>query len=348
MKKMNTLAISDQPSATRCKNKKWTFLILLFCFLAAGRQTWAEPISLKEYHHRVEGTIRFLESGKGKLEDSDIRALQRQFPVGLQVREAGGLPIPVDTKDLQAWFQRAGKSEKGRELALSRLKWLSRQVSANGSEIPLVGSKWGPSRKALDTIYRTEEFAHLAEKKPSVWRAFVDRYLKALSDWLRERLRNIAGIEGKWADYVIYAVYGLIFLGGCLVIFLILRSFGPVGWRFGRRKRPLPEPEDILPMDWTRWRDDARGHASRGAFRDAIRALFVSALMEGHQKGWWIYEPEATNREHLARVTGPNERRAALKSFMDLYEQSWYGLGKPGETDFQQGESYLQTIGSAV
>ena len=96
--------------------------------------------------------------------------------------------------------------------------------------------------------------------------------------------------------------------------------------------------------DWEHWRDDARRQASQGAFRDAIRSLFVSALMEGHQKGWWIYEPEATNREHLARVKGPEQRQEALKRFMDLYERAWYGLGRPGEAEFQQSETYLQRI----
>jgi hypothetical protein len=228
------------------------------------------------------------------------------------------------------------------------MKWLSRQLSGKGPETPLAGKEWDRARKTLDGIYSTSEFAHLKDQKPSLWGEFVEKYLKALSGWIREHLRNIAGIEGKWADYIIYGVYGFILLAGCFVIFLILRSFGPVGWGFGRSKRALPEPEKIAPMDWVRWRDDARSHASKGAFRDAIRALFVSVLMEGHEKGWWIYEPEATNREHLARVEGPGERRAALKSFMNLYERAWYGLGNPDQTDYRQGEAYLQTIGSAA
>ena len=323
-------------------------LILLVCCLAYGQETRGEPISLDEYRHRVVEAIRLLESGKGDLDDGEVRALQNRFPLGLEVRGAGGWQVPVDCKGLQAWFRKARKSEKGRELVVSRLKWLSRQVSPDSSETPMVGPKWDQNRKALDAIFLTEEFAHLAAKKPSIWKEFLEPYLKAISDWFRERLRNIAGIEGKWADYVIYAIYGVVFLAGCLVIFLILRSFGPVGWRFGRRKTSLPEPEKTVSTDWAQWRDDARSHASRGAFRDAIRALFVSALMEGHQKGWWIYEPEATNREHLARVKGPNDRRAALKRFVDLYERSWYGLGKPSEADFQQGETFLQTIGSAA
>ena len=322
-------------------------LVLLVFFLAAGQKTWGAPISLKDYLRRIETSIMQLQSRQGPLEQGEIAALQEQFPAGLNVRGAGGAVVPVDCKGLQAWFRKVRGSKNSRGLVISRLRWLSAQIAPPAQGTPWMGAQWDRSRKILDAIYDTKEFRHLQGKNPRSWTAILDRYLKAFSEWLREHLKNLGGIQGKWADYVVYGVYGAIFLGGCLVIALILRSFGPVGWRFGHRRTPVTGPQKDPSMewgDWEHWRDDARRQASQGAFRDAIRSLFVSALMEGHQKGWWIYEPEATNREHLARVKGPKQRQEALKRFMDLYERAWYGLGRPGEAEFQQSETYLQRI----
>ena len=108
------------------------------------------------------------------------------------------------------------------------------------------------------------------------------------------------------------------------------------------------EPLKPRERDWTLWRDEARKKALEGAFRDAIRSLFVSVLMEGHQRGWWMYEPEATNREHLAHVEGPKERREALQRLIDLYEKAWYGLGQPGREEFQESEQCLRQIGGTA
>lgn len=321
-------------------------LLLLVLFLGAGQKAWPAPVSLKAYLDRIENSIIQLQSRQGPLKQGEITALEEQFPDGLRVRGAAGTSIPVDCKGLRAWFRKAQRSKNSRSLVISRLRWLSMQISAPAGETPLIGIRWDRSRKALDAVYSEKEFRYLRGRPPA-WRAFLDRWLKAFSAWFWDHFKSLDGIQGKWAKYVVYGAYGAIFLGGCIVIGLILRSFGPGGWSFGRRGTSLPEPGKAERMDggdWGRWRDDARRQASQGAFRDAIRSLFVSVLMEGHQKGWWIYEPEATNREHLARVTGPEQRQDALKGFMDLYERAWYGLGRPGRAEFQQSEQYLQRI----
>ncbi|MGD8383411.1 MAG: DUF4129 domain-containing protein, partial [Syntrophobacterales bacterium] len=95
-------------------------------------------------------------------------------------------------------------------------------------------------------------------------------------------------------------------------------------------------------------REEAKKKAQEGAFREAIRSLFISVLMEGHQKGWWLYEPEATNREHLSRVEGQSERREALQRLIDRYELAWYGLRQPGMEEFRDCERWVQRLEGSV
>ncbi len=70
--------------------------------------------------------------------------------------------------------------------------------------------------------------------------------------------------------------------------------------------------------------------------------------MEGDLKGWWVYEPEATNREHLARVRDHAERHKALQKLMERYERAWYGLRHPGEKEFQDCERWVHRMGASA
>ena len=113
--------------------------------------------------------------------------------------------------------------------------------------------------------------------------------------------------------------------------------------------RPSPfHPKVTTRRDWEEWRTEAKQKALDGAFREAIRLLFISALVEGHQRDWWSYESETTNKEHLGRIEGQAERREALRSLIELYEKTWYGLGQPGRDEFQHCEHLVTRMESAA
>ncbi|NIR13962.1 MAG: DUF4129 domain-containing protein [Desulfobacterales bacterium] len=126
--------------------------------------------------------------------------------------------------------------------------------------------------------------------------------------------------------------------------------FGPVGWRWKYASAPTTPPvaKTSLERNWRSWREEAKKKAQEGAFREAIRSLFISVLMEGHQERWWLYEPEATNREHLSRVEGQSERREALQRLIDRYELAWYGLRQPGMEEFRDCERWVQRLENSV
>jgi hypothetical protein len=101
-------------------------------------------------------------------------------------------------------------------------------------------------------------------------------------------------------------------------------------------------------MDWRTWRKQAVEKASGGAFREAVRFFFVSVLLQGHHHGWWMYNPEATNREHLARVGGPPDRLDALKQLIALYEKVWYGQEEAGQESFHRCTEWLRQMEAAL
>jgi hypothetical protein len=130
-----------------------------------------------------------------------------------------------------------------------------------------------------------------------------------------------------------------------ILIIWIIRLFGPVGWRWRQPRVALPTSiQTSSEKGWREWRDEADKKAQKGAFREAIRFLFISVLLEGHQKGWWLYEPEATNKEHLARFEGDSDRREPLQRLIESYELAWYGLRQPGRQEFQDCEHWAKSM----
>jgi hypothetical protein len=178
------------------------------------------------------------------------------------------------------------------------------------------------------------------EREPPWW-AFLTEVLEALGKWLEQHWPSLEGVSDKWLRYPIYTVYAIVLILTIVMVFWIFRSVGGFGWRWSQAAAHPPSPSEAPPMDWRSWRERARREAEDGAFRKAIRSLFISTLVEGHQRGWWTYEPEATNREHLSRVAGSPQRRDALKRLIHAYEIAWYGMGSPAREDYQACEAWI-------
>ena len=332
----------------RTSPRFWIFgLILSLYILNIAGVAWGEPISLNEYKSRIQAAIEYLESGEGALLGDDTSYLRDLFPSGLMVQNTREEKVRVDHQEFFRWAQEDDGRPGGRNELRTHLKSLLEQLSwpeTRGATIE--GSTWEEKRRRLDEVYEAGEFGYLKERRTPPWRAYVEELWKTLGNWLRKHIGPLGPIlPGNWT---LYPLYGFILILGGILIVWIFRSIGPIGWRWRQTKMRRLQEEDKAPeKDWLTWREQALSKAQRGAFREAIRSLFVSVLMEGHHRGWWVYEPETTNREHLARVEGPLERRQALQKLTELYERSWYGLGHPGRKEFRQCQEWLEQMEAA-
>ena len=318
-------------------------LILSIHVMLSTEMARGESISIEEYRTRIQDAIEYLESNQGALQQEEINYLEDVFPSGLIVQDTRGEAVRTDHKGPLRWTKDEKDTAKDRNDLKTHLKSLLEQLSLpEGVGSLMGGMAWGEKRRRLDEIYETKEFSALREKKIPPWKAYIDELLKRLREWLQAQVGPLGPIfPGKWGQYILY---GVILVAGGVLIFWIFRSVGPIGWRWRHpvlRQTPVVETPET---DWITWREQARSKAKEGAFREAIRSLFVSALMEGRHRGWWDYDPEMTNQEHLARVGEPVARREALRKLTDLYESSWYGLGHPGRKEFHRCEEWLEQM----
>jgi hypothetical protein len=332
------------PFTKKCYVSLIMIALALFFFRDSAS---GNTISFDEYRLRLQQAVESAMSAEGPMKPEEVTRQKDLFPPGLKVRTREGAEVRLNREDLTRWMDEAGKSPEGKESLARHLESAIRQVDRERTIIPWTDDQWEQSRAKLEAIYGLSEFRGLKESESPPWLAFLIELLQKLGKWVGTVFKTIEGkMPGRWIGYVFY---GFLLLAAGFLIFWLVRSFGPVGWRWRSASRVKTTPTaKTVEMDWRTWRKKAMEKASEGAFREAVRFFFVSVLQEGHHHGWWMYNPEATNREHLARVGGPPDRQDALKQLTALYEKVWYGQGEAGQESFQRCSEWLRRMEAAL
>ena len=320
---------------------------MLFCHVFTGESYAQEVISLQTYHERISASIQYLKSGQGKLTQEGTLSLGKNFPRGLKIQYETKDPVLLDYHGIHHWIQEAKNNEKGKKQLIVHLEYLLAQTSI-GKEKLLRTLTWDESQNRLNDVFSEKEFRYLNEKNLPNWLVYITKILQSIGKWLKSYIHPSGRIEGKWFEYIIYGLYVVVLIFGFLLILRIIRAFGPTGFRW-KEPRFKMKPEKKAPQKgWRQWRDAAHKEADKGAYRNAIRSLFLSVLMEGHQMGWWIYKPDMTNMEHLAGVQGPDSRLNALNKLTRLHERTWYGLKQPSKAQFEESINWIKQMGCTL
>jgi hypothetical protein len=323
--------------------KYHTFLIsILALFFFLSPKVRATEIPAADYRSRIQDYVARLKQREGKLQPEESDWFKERFPPDLVVQDAGGEGYLIDREDFLRWIKEAEDSPEGRDSLIAYQKNLLNQISWEREGRFAETGKWEECRDLLDHIYGGKEFSGLVKQRTPPWQKYIKDFFTAVGEWLEEHLKFLGGIGGEW---IFFATYLTLLVLATILIIWIMRLLGPVGWRWrqpgGTLSTSIPSPSE---KHWREWRDEAEKKAHQGAFREAIRFLFISVLVEGQQKGWWLYEPEATNREHLVQVETTSERREPLERLIESYELAWYGLRQPGRHEFQECEHWVQRM----
>ena len=323
--------------------KQFTFWILsLVVFFCLRAKVWATEIPAADYRSRIQDYVALLEQRDGELQSEENYWFTETFPPDLVVQDVRGEGYLIDREDSLRWIRDAEDSPEGRDGLVAYEKTLLNQISWEAKGTFQEKGEWQECRTLLDKIYSGKEFSKLVKKKTSPWQEYLREFFASLGKWLEEHSKFLGGIQGEW---ILFATYATLLVLATILIIWIMRLFGPVGWRWRQPRATLPtSSQSTSEKGWREWREEADKKAQQGAFREAIRFLFIAVLLEGHQKGWWLYEPEATNREHLARVETTGDRREPLQKLIESYELAWYGLRQPGRQEFQDCEHWAQRM----
>ncbi len=102
------------------------------------------------------------------------------------------------------------------------------------------------------------------------------------------------------------------------------------------RQAELPEGEALLPPTAAEALIFASREANGGRYREACHFVLLSALLSIEERGVARFDPSATNREHLAKLTAWPPLGRALERVVARFDRLWYGQDSVSEADYRE------------
>jgi hypothetical protein len=102
--------------------------------------------------------------------------------------------------------------------------------------------------------------------------------------------------------------------------------------------------DDDLPRSAAEARQQARAAAQLGHYRDAVRRLYLAAILQLAEHDLITYERSLTNREVLVRVPKDSPIRAHLEPVVATFDQVWYGVREPDQATFTLYEQEIDAL----
>lgn len=307
----------------------WPVVLLacaMFAWSAAPVQVKADnaqdiPVTLEQYVASLERARQLLGGS-----DTDLDAARAELAAIHQVQLSSGTVIAVDPllgdpgEDLPIEHARARI-----QTVLAQLRAADRDNTDARLDV-LAAVLTGPEFTAHDS-----------------WWDILRRWLAEWWDRLFPQPENspAATAIGSSASEVISWVVGA---AGVIGLVLLLAH-----WLRGFLADFVGEADAVigdnlggeLPQTPAEARRRAANRAASGDFRDAVRHLYLSALLTLEQNGLVPADRSLTNRELLARVGASHPMRPHLQPVVDTFDDVWYGVHEP---DAQTYQLYTQSI----
>ncbi len=281
-------------------------VVLLFVALASVvAQAQEGAISLADYRARLVAALDILEQG-GRAADAWQPAPPVQLPSGESIT-----PAPLFRAESEA------------PVASARLLTAIKQIDLSAND---------ESAARLAQLERVAERLDLLQ--PTLWQRFTRWLWQWLDRLLPERSPLAGGALGNAAASLLgWAVIGV---GGLLLALLLsywLRRL-LAGLLSGR---DVGDPLGVaggLPASAAQARQQATQMAASGNFREAVRRLYLAALLRLAERELLRFDSSLTNREVLARLEATAPARRHLEPVVETFDRVWYGEREPDAATF--------------
>ena len=288
----------------------WLLLLLATLWPAGPLHAQDEaPVSLSVYEERLAAALAQLESGV------DLEKVQADLATIEQVRLPGGRVL--DITPLLDGIENVDDARVRLETVLAQLELVDSDRTAD-------------RLAALDRVSQ-----RLDLDRPSLWERFT-RWLEDLWDRLKPQ-RQASGGAGASAGQAVSTVagWGIIVVGSLLLVLLL--SYWLRGFLGGILTDSAPRARSAGsegPATAAEAREQATAQAQRGAYRQAVRTLFLSALLHLRENGLLQQVENRTNREVLASLPPHSPARPHLEPVVETFDRVWYGIREPDEQTF--------------
>lgn len=171
----------------------------------------------------------------------------------------------------------------------------------------------------------------------------ISYVLRAIADFLKQFKISLPGTDTSAVGNVMQIV--LVVLGViCLlvILYLVSRRMKNLQEQARIAKRGASSLEELL--DSAGWKKKAEELAKAGLFKEACRALYLSALYLLDEKQVLNFAPTRTNYEYYYALSGKDSLQRGFRRLSDLVEIMWFGNHIAGANDFDDCMQLSETI----
>ncbi len=183
---------------------------------------------------------------------------------------------------------------------------------------------------ALQTVLARPEF----NRGQTLW----NRFLRWLWDWLARLWPDDSATPATLNENLMTAL-GWAVVAGCAIGLIILLSYWLQAFLAGvvrdSELRRRQQSGDETPLTAATARAKASALAESGDFRQAVRHLYLSALLLLEEQRLLPVNRSLTNRELLAKAAGRQELSDHLAPVVNVFDQVWYGVHEPNQETFR-------------
>ncbi len=299
--------------------RSWILALLLMALLGIPRPVTAEehpPVSLELYREAVERAWQQLED-YGSLDGAraELAPITRvRLRSGEEIRVAPVLDTVVTLEEARA-----------------RLSLLRQELDAALAADPA---------SALAILEELRQRLGLGRR--SLWQRFLDGLRALLETFQSPGELSLQAPE----TLVIWALslVAVLLLGGLLGIWLrdLLALWVSEPSRRGQAR------ERELPVRAAQAQERAQIQARAGNYREAVRMLYLAALLHLAESNHLRFEPSLTNREILEQVPEDTPWRRDLEPVIAVFDRVWYGVQEPNQETFRRYQTAVQHLIQAV
>ena len=292
----------------RIQHPWWLLVVVLWLWPTSSLYAQdSVPISLSAYQGRLADALAQLDNGV------DLETVQVDISAITQVELPDGRIL-----DVVPLLEGVDNADDAR----ARLKTVLGQLERIDSD------RTADRLAALDRASRRLDLDRLSLAE-RIQRWFDDLLERILPQWQTDAGSEAGRIVGSVAGW------GIVIVGSLLLAVLLsywLRRL--LGGILTDSVAPPRRTESGEPATAAEARKQASAQAQSGDYRQAVRSLFLSALLHLREGGLLHYADSQTNRELLASLPPQSPARPHLEPVVETFDQVWYGIREPDEQTF--------------
>ncbi|MBX3009862.1 MAG: DUF4129 domain-containing protein [Caldilineaceae bacterium] len=186
----------------------------------------------------------------------------------------------------------------------------------------------------LESIFQRSEFV----ENDSLWQ----RFWRWLRSWLPTNESSADSGAARLPPFLLWLGWALIGIAAVLLVWLLsywLQSLLGTFVSDGHARQP--GDASGAPQSAAEARTAAHRLADAGSYREAVRQLYLSALLALHERHVITYHSSDTNREVLTAVRAQPQLYQQLQPVIATFDDVWYGVHEPDRASF---DGYVDAV----